>query len=106
MCSDVNHRMYRSGQNQEQIRFKHIFNSSVDKLWKRTDEDLAGISSTDLTYVKILIKGTVNSDVSIPVGDCNIEMRVRLFNQYKDMKVLTGTPYANLPVGTPSIPLN
>jgi hypothetical protein len=94
MCSDVNHRMYQLGNNTQQIKFKHILNGPNDKLFKSVASDGVVPSPNDLTYLKILVKGKNHTVNTIAMGDLNITMRVKVFNQYKDMKVLSGNAIA------------
>ena len=96
MCSDVNHKMYKCNNNIQTIKFKHIFSDVVDKIFKKSNGTDDGIVENDTIYLKILAPISNYSDsVDIGANDCQISMRVKMFNQYKDMKVLTG---ANIPL--------
>lgn len=100
MVSDVNCRMYQLGNNTQKLTYKYVFTTAVDKLDKRS-EDAFG-TENDKVFLKLLCKGkngkatTINVGTgaatetsSIPAGACQIKMRARWFNKYRDMKVLT-----------------
>jgi hypothetical protein len=90
MCSDVNHKMYQLGNNTNKISFKYIFTSSADRINKKsTPEPAINPSANDLVYLKLLCKGKNHTGVAIKATDLNITARVKCYNKYRDMKVLT-----------------
>ena len=88
MCSDVQHKMYQLGNNTQKITFSHKFTQASDKINKLSVPANAP-AMQDLTYLKILCIGKNHTAVAIPSGDLNIQMRVKQYNLYRDMKVLT-----------------
>jgi aryl-phospho-beta-D-glucosidase BglC (GH1 family) len=93
MITDVNHKMYKCNNNIQVIRFKHIFNSPNEKLWKQTTNTPEGdqIAPNNVAYLKVLapINNQLANNVNLDASDCQIEMRVKFYNQYKDMKALS-----------------
>lgn len=98
MVSDVNCRMYQLGNNTQKLTYKYVFTTASDKLDKRSVDPFG--TPNEKVFLKILCKGKngkstiLNSDAStatsnIPAGACQIKMRARWFNKYRDMKVLT-----------------
>lgn len=91
MCSDVNHRMYQLGNNTQKLTFKQTFGTAQDKINKKSTSTAANNppGTNDLTYVKILCIGKNNTSAQINLEDLQIKMRAKLYNKYRDMKVLT-----------------
>lgn len=100
MVSDVNCRMYQLGNNTQKLTYKYVFNSATDKLDKRSVDPFG--TANDKVFLKLLCigkngkpttitagTGVVAETSSIPAGACQIKMRARWFNKYRDMKVLT-----------------
>lgn len=92
MVSDVNCRMYQLGNNTQKLTYKYVFNTSADKINKKSAEALAGTqpSSTEMVFLKILCTGQNGSaTTAIPAGALQIKMRGKFFNKYRDMRVLS-----------------
>jgi hypothetical protein len=91
MCSDVNSKMYQLGNNTNKISFKYVFTSTADRINKKSSSTSTNQppSSNDLVYLKILCKGKNHTGVVIKATDLNITARVKCYNKYRDMKVLT-----------------
>ncbi len=88
MCSDASHKMFQLGNNTQKLTFSHKFNTTADRINKKSVPVGAPITQ-DLTYLKILCKGNNSSGAAINVDDLKIKMRAKLYNRYRDMKVLT-----------------
>ena len=91
MCSDVNHRMYQLGNNTQKLSFKHIFSTSADKINKKSTSTATSDapSSNDLVFLKILCKGKNHTAAAIEAGELQIKLRAKMYNKYRDMKVIT-----------------
>lgn len=94
MVSDVNCRMYQLGNNTQKLTYKYVFNTAADKINKLSAPALAGTqpSANDVVFLKVLCvgkNGNLTGTANIPAGACQIKMRGRFFNKYRDMKVLT-----------------
>ncbi len=92
MVTDVNHKMYKCNNNIQSIKFKHIFADVRDKIFNKVGDD--ALDQNETIYLKVLAPIN-NWGAEIEAEDCQVTMRVKMFNQYKDMKVLTG---ANIPL--------
>jgi hypothetical protein len=91
MITDVNHKMYKCNNNIQVITFKHIFSDTRDKLFKKINGTDDAVSENDTVYLKILAPiNNQNGTEQVGANDCQISLRVKMYNQYKDMKVLTG----------------
>ena len=93
MLTDVNCRMYQLGNNTQKLTFKHVFGTTQDRINKKSTDN--AIPVADTTYLKILCVGKNQSGAQLEAGDCSVKMRVKFYNKYRDMKVLTG---ANIPL--------
>jgi len=87
MVSDVNCRMYQLGNNTQKLTFKHIFNTAQDKINKKSTD--VGVQVQDTYFLKILCKGKNVSQQALEAGDCQIKLRAKCYNKYRDMKALT-----------------
>jgi hypothetical protein len=94
MCSDINARMYQLGNNTQKLTFKHVFNTALDKINKKSS-DLT-IVPDDTYYLKILAKGKnqnrqAEEQAKIAVNEAQIKIRAKFFNTYSDMRVLSAS---------------
>lgn len=91
MLSDVNCKMYQLGNNTQKLSYKHIFTSAADKIDKKStstaQNNPPGVG--DLTYLKVLCKGRNSTGAPLEIGDAKIKLRVKFYNKYRDMKVIT-----------------
>lgn len=88
MVSDVNCRMYQLGDNTQKLSFQKVMATAQDKINKKTTG--RAIPPTETYYLKILCKGKNTSGAELAVGDCQIKLRAKCFNKYRDMKALSG----------------
>ncbi len=86
MVSDVNAKMYQLGNNTQKLTFKHVFGTTQDKINKLSSSTEPVVSDT--MYLKILCKGKAQG--AIGDAEASIKMRVKMYNKYRDMRVLTG----------------
>ncbi len=87
MVSDVNCRMYQLGDNTQKLSFQKVMSTAQDKINKKTIN--RQIPPAETYYLKILCKGKNTSGAELAVGDCQIKLRAKCFNKYRDMKALS-----------------
>jgi hypothetical protein len=87
MVSDVNCRMYQLGDNTQKLSFQKVFSTAQDRINKKTADTT--IEKTETYYLKILCTGKNTSGAELAVGDCQIKLRAKCFNKYRDMKALS-----------------
>ena len=87
MVSDVNCRMYQLGDNTQKLSFQKVMGTAQDKINKKSTGRT--ISANETYYLKVLCSGKNTSGASLAVGDCQIKLRAKCFNKYRDMKALS-----------------
>jgi hypothetical protein len=96
MLTDTATRMYQVYDNTNVIKFSHKFSTTADRINKKSAQASEAVNANDLTYLKILCIGknqthdANGSAVAITAKDLQISFRVKMYNSYHDMKVLTG----------------
>lgn len=96
MLSDVNCRMIQLGNNTQKLTFKHVFGTAQDKINKLSTEN--AVVPNDTMYLKILCVGKNQSGATLEAGDASVKLRVKMFNKYRDMKVIGDTPNESIPL--------
>ncbi len=89
MVSDVNCRMYQLGDNTQKLSFKKVFATAQDKINKKSSDTVAQIPVNETYFLKILCTGKNTSGAQIDAGDCQIKLRSKMYNKYRDMKALS-----------------
>jgi hypothetical protein len=89
MVTDINCRMYQLGNNTQKLTFKHIFNTAQDKINKKSTDTVNSIDIGNAYFLKVLCTGKNCNGSQLQVGDLQIKMRAKFYNQYRDMKALS-----------------